>query len=104
MRQVTLKDGWSPVKFMAPINEGPILGQQQMTVPAGMIPAQKPIALIDSAFVNFLTDAVASTSTGMLAYYFLKAGSKWGAFFAALSAATGVVGLINLSKVQQTGR
>lgn len=99
MRQVTAVGGWSPVKFMAPVNEGPFLGQQ-MTVPVGTIPIPKP-ALIDSALAAFLTDAVAATATGMLAYTYGKAGSKWAAFFWAVSGIAGFKGLVDLSRIRE---
>jgi hypothetical protein len=86
-------NSWAPAPFMAPS-----IGQP---MPSPIVtPPPKP-AFIDSALMAFMVDAAAATATGMIAYTYGKAGSKWAAFWWSVMAVTGFKGLADLSRIRE---
>ena len=92
-----LMASWRP----AQVRLAPAIGQQVSTPPPGtMIVPVKP-AFIDSPLIQFLTDAAAAVSMGMLGASFGKAHSRWSTVFWVASGLAGFKGLYDLSKLNR---
>lgn len=94
---------WRPAQVqLAPAHRpAPALSQAMTNPPPGtMIVPVKP-AFIDSPLVQLISSTTAAVSSGMLGYSFGKANSRWSTVFWAVSAITGFVALINLTKLNR---
>jgi hypothetical protein len=67
----------------------------------GVVEGERPKAFIDSPIVAFVTDLAAAIPSGLIAFTYQKAGSKWSNFFWGVTVAASLKALIDLSRIQQ---
>lgn len=87
---------WSPAPYTS-VSAPLIPRRPKMGEPSSPASA----ALIDSAMVSFITDLAAAVPSGIIAYTFMKAGSKWSNFFWVLMGLAGFKAMVDLSRIRQ---
>lgn len=99
MRQAQIQSGgWAPARFAgAPARfDAPLSIGQPMPTP--LLPPKK--AFIDSAALAAVVTGAGSVASGMIAYTYAKAGSKWASLFWLVSGVMGFVALDDLSRLR----